>query len=185
MTDPASLHNLQDILEPAAVSFWPPAPGIWLLLTLAVLWTGVCLALLLLRRRKNLYRRIAVRELADIRRNMQHEERIQSIMAIADLLKRVALTAFAREKVASLNGQKWLDFLDETIGSNLFSASSGQLLSEMVYQPSGRVQTISETQLKDLFLQAEVWIKKHNSDMPTRQQTSPAELLELGSNVKV
>ena len=32
--DPYSLDNLRDIVEPASIPWWPPAPGVWLLLAL-------------------------------------------------------------------------------------------------------------------------------------------------------
>ena len=66
VSDPASLSNLRDIVEPAAVSLWPPAPGLVLLGSLLLVW--IVYALLLWRRRwqANAYRRQALGELSAI-----------------------------------------------------------------------------------------------------------------------
>jgi hypothetical protein len=166
MNDPASLQNLQNIFEPAAISFWPPAPGVWMCAALALLWSGVGLALFLIRRKRNGYRRVAKSALVKIRQNLNHEGKSQAIMSVATLLKRAALTAFPRNRVASLSGRQWLDFLDEAGGDSIFSASSRDLLLKSVYQPREGIQALSLTQIAELCHQAEVWISSHKADIP-------------------
>ncbi len=178
MNDPASLQNLQNIFEPAAISFWPPAPGVWMCAALALLWSGVGLALFLIRRKRNGYRRVAVRALVGIRRNLNHEEKSQAIMGIATTLKRVALTAFPRDRVASLSGRQWLDFLDEAAGNSIFSASSRNLLLKTVYQPTKGIQAISLTQIAELCQQAEVWISSHKADIPPGKNSRNPKQME-------
>lgn len=68
--DFSNLSNLRDIVEPAGISWWPPAPGAVLIGSLLLLW-GVFAILILLRRwQSNAYRREALRELAAIREQM-------------------------------------------------------------------------------------------------------------------
>ncbi len=61
--DPASLQNLNDIVLPATVGWWPLAPGWYILfasLLIALAWSGYRL---LHRWKNNRYRRAALREL--------------------------------------------------------------------------------------------------------------------------
>lgn len=100
----ASLDDLYDIVEPGPVSWWPLAPGWWILL-----FVGGSAALLLLvrwlkHRRKNAYRRAALAELG----------RAESASDVAAILRRTALSAYPRKCIASLHGQNWMDWLEET-----------------------------------------------------------------------
>ena len=175
MTDPASLQNLNDIIEPAAVRFWPPAPGVWMILALVLLWISVGVAMLWFRRRQNAYRRAGMRELLNIRLRMNTPDgRKVAVQELSVLLKRVALTAFPREKVAALSGDNWLAFLDASMGGGRFSSPAGNLLAESAYRPSDFSLEVSDRQIDELFNLAEKWIQRHRS-------TQPVERCALGS----
>jgi hypothetical protein len=166
MSDPASLQNLQDIIEPAAVSFWPPAAGIWLIMALALLWACVGVAVLWNRWRQNAYRRAGMQELQKIRHRLRRDETTKAIQELAALLKRVALTAFPRDRVASLSGDNWLAFLDATMGGGTFSAGPGNLLAASAYRRSDFSLDVSDRQIDELFNLAGIWIKQHQSTVP-------------------
>ena len=104
--DPASLDNLRDIVELPPVPWWPPAPGWWVLLTMAVVATFVVAWRVWAARRAAAYRRAALREL----------ESATSVATIAEILKRTALVAYPRTDVASLSGSAWSQWLAETGG---------------------------------------------------------------------
>ena len=77
----------------------------------------------LLHWQHNRYRREALAELA------RHESalvdparRADALSAMAELLKRAALTAFPRGQVATLTGPAWFAFLDRTGRTAAFSA---------------------------------------------------------------
>ena len=55
-TDPASLDNLRDIVEPSPVPWWPPAPGWWVLFVVAVTAAGYGLYRTCRTWRRNAYR---------------------------------------------------------------------------------------------------------------------------------
>src|SRR5262245_52349452 len=103
--DSASLARLHDIVVPPAVGWWPPAPGWYWLLGFAVL---AALALLLhgfAVWQRNRYRREALAELATLERQACDRKTRDGVPAgISELLKRTALTAFPRPRVASLSG---------------------------------------------------------------------------------
>jgi len=139
MSDPADLSNLRDIVVPPAVYFWPPAPGWWLVGAACLVGAGVALAAAVRHRRRNAYRRDALRELE-----------IADARDISAVLKRAALAAFPREQVASLSGPAWLAFLDRT-GGTRFAATA---LASMPYGGSGdRDAVVAE---------ARRWITSHS-----------------------
>jgi Domain of unknown function (DUF4381) len=116
--DPADLSKLQDIVMPAAVAWWPPAPGWW------IVGAGV-LAILVVsflhayrRFRADAYRREAIREL----------DRLSSAAGVMPVLKRAAMVAYGREVVASVSGDAFLAFLDRTGGTVAFTTGPARLL---------------------------------------------------------
>ena len=118
--DPADLSRLADIVVPAPVPWWPPAPG-WWILGAAALVAGALLTWVAVRRhRRNAYRRAALVELAAI----DTIANPRGVAAISAVLKRVALVAYPRTEVASLTGAAWLTFLDRTGATRDFTGGS-------------------------------------------------------------
>jgi hypothetical protein len=80
------------------------------------------------------------------------------VSELSILLRRVAVSRFPREEAAALNGEKWLAFLDNSIGeSALFPSDAGRLLITIPYRPQ---MAIDAGALNDLFSLAERWLKK-------------------------
>jgi len=90
--DPASLQNLNDIVLPATVSWWPLAVG-WYFLIGIVLIFFVWFGYRSLRRWfENRYRRVALGELQLLAENLQQEAlRDSCLRQIPVLLKRTVL----------------------------------------------------------------------------------------------
>ena len=107
--DPGDLANLADLVLPPAISFWPPAAGIWIVGAAAVAALAVAGWRSWQRYRADAYIRQAEAELA----------RASSVEQISAVLKRAALVAFRRERVASLTGRAWSAFLRETAPARL------------------------------------------------------------------
>ena len=146
------LSQLRDIHLPEPVSWWPPAPGWWLVafVTLAALSAF----LYFLRRRivKNRYRKVALKMLSEL--DGQDNGLVQ-LEEISALLRRVAIQAFGREKVAVLAGEAWLAFLDKTGRTTDFSTGVGRVLGSDLYRPS------VEADVGQVQLIAKKWIKEH------------------------
>ena len=102
--DPASLSNLQDIVLPGPVPFWPPGSGGLLILACLLLSLAVICLQFYLHKKRNRYRRAGLALLAEA----------ANARDVSVTLKRVALAAFPREQVASLYGEAWVDFLNAT-----------------------------------------------------------------------
>jgi hypothetical protein len=106
-----SLSNLRDIVVPDPPALWPPAPGVWLMLgilaalVLAVAWYAHA------SWQRKAYRRAGLALLGDAR----------TAYDVAVILKRVALAAFPRGRVASLYGEDWVAFLNQTCSDSDFA----------------------------------------------------------------
>jgi LPXTG-motif cell wall-anchored protein len=139
--------QLRDIHLPAPVSWWPPAPGWWLVVGLMLILVAVGYWLLR-RRRRQRWRREA---LAELQRLQQTASPAQQLTQLSVLLRRVAVTCFPRQDVASLTGPDWLAFLERHAGGFTVYA---ELLLEAPY----RAET--DLDLQGLFQQAEQWIRR-------------------------
>ena len=164
LSDP--LTALRDWHLPGSVSWWPPAPGWWLI---AVLVLGACLFGLSYwwrRRQRDAAARLALDELLTLRRQLDRGvDGPVFTAAVSVLLRRLALTRYPRERVAGLSGASWLSFLDATGGGEGFTRGAGLVLGELPYRdPDAQpVSTQDLTALADL---AERWIRANREVAP-------------------
>lgn len=157
---PDPLAELRDIHMPGAIDTWPPAVGWWILLAIAIFLVLAALYWLYARWRANRYRREAITELNQLRADyQQHGEDSVYLAEYQCLLKRVALTRYAREDVASLTGESWVAFLDRTSKSQEFSMGKGQVLIDSTYVPE------PEADVAALHKMGVAWIKRHRREL--------------------
>lgn len=125
--------ELRDIHLPADPSWWPPAPGWWMLAVLVVglaLW--LCLWMRRLARRRQWRQRI-LRELDRVAADDSLKSNTPALIAeLSQLLRRAG--RMIRAESASLRGNAWLDFLDSIVGSDEFSNGPGRALLDGPYQ---------------------------------------------------
>jgi len=143
--EPAELlAQLADIHLPEPVSFWPPAPGWWVLAVL-VLVLGIILG----RKYYQYYKQRKTCEFA--LRELQHaytgytqsqnpatdpgQLRLAYVNEVNAVLRRVALWHFPQSNVASLGGNAWVDFIREKGESSKLTDEIADALSK------GRFQT--------------------------------------------
>lgn len=155
MNDPGSLQNLNDIVLPGAVPWWPPAPGWYVVLIVmaAVLLWGAFRTLKAWR--KNSYRRQAVQELSKIRKQGS-----TAAVDIPVLLKRAALSAWPRIDVAGLTGSAWHGFLDRTAPGASFPPTAALILDRLSYSARGAYEP-SREEFELLCAATECWIRRH------------------------
>ncbi|MEZ4601049.1 MAG: DUF4381 domain-containing protein [Syntrophotaleaceae bacterium] len=127
--DPQTLP-LRDIHLPDPVSWWPPAPGWWLLTILALALTAGS-GWLYVRYRRGRYRRLALAELD----RLDTLPDAELAAGLSQLLRRAALCHFNRADCAGLNGEKWLEFLDRPFADRPFTEGIGRCLLEAPYRP--------------------------------------------------
>lgn len=155
MADMHSLADLRDIHLPTPISAWPPGPGYYALMALSVM-----LLLLFLKhqhhRRSTAPKREALLELTRLETAYQDHMKTQIVAAeITHLLKRVALVYHPRLDVASLHGESWLIFLNQT-SKNLDFDPVRTSLIETPFNPQ------TQADLTPLFAVVRLWIKQRS-----------------------
>jgi hypothetical protein len=150
--------GLIDIPLPREVNLWPQtwesriAVVVLLIVVVAAAWRLVHFW------RVNRYRREALAELNSIGHASPSIPR-ELLPRITLLVRRTALAAFPRERIASLAGPAWLSFLDRSYGGHEFSQGVGRLLVSASYQ-----QILpDEAELQSLSGLVRRWIKVHHA----------------------
>ena len=155
------LANLHPLREPAAIGWWPLAPGWWMLIALGVLALGILCYFLARRYRANAYRRQALAQLQDIQTHYHNygadEGQLQSIASETNsLLKAVALRAFPTQDIASLSGETWLNFLNTTRGGQSTTSEFPSAFANAAY-----LADVPELDGESLHRAAKAWILNH------------------------
>lgn len=115
MVDSSVLTQLKDIHWPAAIGFWPPAPGWFIVFALLVMGLVGIVCWLLYRTKQQRIKKQALALLAAYEAQYARDNEAQLASArISELLKRVALVYFPRQEVASMHGHQWVAFLQHT-----------------------------------------------------------------------
>ena len=159
---PTSLQNLHDIVVPEPVAWLPPAPG----------WYAVGLSLLLvlgwfssnkyLAWKRNQYRREALAEFSELQIQLAEKSRYQQLLPeLPRLVKRTAMAAYGRDLVASLTGDNWLDFLNSTGSTMLFTEGKGRFLNECSYQSTAQLAQFSSEEVVGLQDAVFFWLRNH------------------------
>lgn len=127
----SALGQLKDVHLPQEISIFPLA-GIWyILMGIVVVITALGLWWILVKNRYKKQKLQAYALLAEIEKKQSGE----MLSEISILIKRVAILKYPKEKVHTLFGEKWLEFLDKTGKTTNFSRGDGRLLLN-VYQNS-------------------------------------------------
>lgn len=159
------LDQLADIHLPAPVSWWPLAPGWWLLLTLLAIL--IFLGYLLRRRQlQRRYRQYASGLLqAAYNQFLSDGQSAIYLQQLSQLLRRVARTSYKSRFEPNLKGEAWLSWLDLTCPKRTgsFAEGCGRILLNGPYQknPQGDIEALHQLCLE--------WIH-HHSLKPVSQQ---------------
>ena len=151
-TLPDMIAQLVPPPEPPTVSMWPATPvakglGVLILLLLLLfIWRQIQIY------RANAYRRAALAEL---------QQAEGDGAKIAEILRRTALAAYPRKKVAALTGDDWLQFLNQHYPDNAFDGEVGRALLESPYRKSATADT------RALYEAARDWIRQHKTEKPS------------------
>ena len=152
--------QLRDIHLPEPVSWWPVAPGWWMVLAVTVLLLAIVI-FCVRRYQQRRYRRIGLQQLSllegDV--NLQQDQR-QLIQQLSQLLRHLAVLHYG-QSCAGLEGEAWLAFLDQPFQKKTapenkpFSVGVGQCLGFGPYQ-----KIIAEIDVAALLPLCRLWIKK-------------------------
>lgn len=156
------LEQLADIHLPPAVSYWPPAPGWWLLAILVI--SALVWAVLLISRRIK-QRRIcdfALKELDTIYRQFdedcqqpevnENSARLRFVNQLNSIFRRVALWHYPNSSIASLGGTEWVDFIRKKGDSSGMTDEIAEVISQ------GRFRPHCDVDVNSLYQFAQQWI---------------------------
>lgn len=156
------LEQLADIHLPPAISFWPPAPGWWilalLLVTLAIVG-GMKILRAIRQRRICAY---ALNELDKAYGSYSaavasepvtaNDAGLQFANELNSVLRRVALWHFPDATVASLSGASWVDFIRQKGESSDLTDEIAETISR------GRFKTRCDADIDQLYQFGRRWI---------------------------
>ncbi len=170
------LAQLADIHLPEPVSFWPPAPGWWVLGVLLLVLAGVGIHYLIQASHR---RKIGLAALAELDRCYEKyasadgdpdELRLRYVNEFNSVLRRVALVHFPHANVASLGGAAWVDFIQEKGDSKRLDEDIANALSY------GRFQTKCEVDVEAMNRLGQDWIRSLY-DRPPAARSEQQELI--------
>lgn len=141
-----AVKKLHDYYQPPPPSWIPHTVGWYVLfaiLALLLIWLIIHALRTWL---SNRYRREALRELA-----------LATPGQFSALIKRTALAAWPREQVASLSGDDWLNFLNQTAKTESFQTAPGNRIEELALRTSD-TSAEDEQALRAIIAN---WIRRH------------------------
>jgi hypothetical protein len=144
MTSP--INMLHGFYEPSPPAWTPQTVGwycMFAVIAIAAIWILVCA---IHRWMFNRYRRAALKELETL-----------TVVDFSVLLKRTALSVWPREKVASLSGAEWLQFLDNKLRGGGFLVTPGNQIENMAFGEAN-LSAEDEKRLRELTAK---WIRSH------------------------
>ena len=149
--------KLNPLMEPSPVAFSMDTIG-WKILFAQLLIIILYSAYkFYLHYKHNKYRRLAVAKIIEISQ-LSDNEMPSMISQIMFQIKQTALLTFDREKVASLEGNQWLQFLQQTAKDVHFVEYKDVIISS-VYK--GEVSSEVDFDKNDFVKNSIKWIKKH------------------------
>jgi len=135
MNSPVPDLPLRDIHVPGPISWWPPAPGWWMLLALVI--AGMILVVLYTRyqRKRTRIRRVSLKAIDAIEDAFRvHNNTTRVVRELSALLRRVCISRYPRVDVAGLTGDAWMSFLDRSGEGKSFREGLGHVLMTAPYR---------------------------------------------------
>ena len=143
--NPDLLSQLRDIHAAARVSWWPPAPGWWLLAALAIAGR----VYLILQARAVLVRRRPIKAARALYQKLYNDhlggvinER-QYLHEASELLKRLFIHGLHDDRARKANDDEWPHLLDERSASSEFSEGPGRQLGNQRFRITPDVDAAS------------------------------------------
>jgi len=153
---PNPLDQLRDIHLPEAISWWPMAPGWWILII-----GGAALLVWLIRffyRRHSakLYRRQALEKLQKLKLIGDSQQQLRELF---ELLKQTAISAYPNRHPSSQSIDQFIVFLQRSCDKAVFDKGNIEF-DKALYSSSSHNSDHND----ELFEDAKIWIKQHLSE---------------------
>ncbi len=179
------LKALADIHLPDQISWWPPAPGWWIVFFITLLLIYLAYKIIKKKLHQAKYKKRAKYELQTISRFWKKQQNlIATSSRLSILVRRIALADISldnskqnnifpannalhnnRRQIASLSDQQWLLYLEQQPGLAQCSKLYREILLQLPYQDPMIHFDISEQQqlskkMDDLLASINIWINK-------------------------
>lgn len=152
--------RFSEVVEPPPTALEPATIGAWVTLSLLVLVAAAGVTWLVLRYLRRRHRRVASRELESLARNSREGLDLSVLEGLPSALKCCALASFSRETVASLSGERWRQFLDESCPSAPFAGSAGRALVTLTTRGAS---ALSRADASALIAASQIWVRRHRA----------------------
>ena len=168
--------NLRDIHLPDPISWWPVAPGWWIILASSLLVIVIIFISRNIYIKRQLNRDIKA-ELEHIKQQYQQtKNKSQLAKSLSILLRRANISYYPKTDIAGLIGSEWLMYLDNTCSSSSankrFQSDTGKILLSAPYLPDN---TNLDFDAKKLISLCESWLQSSHKKMsrvkPAREVT--------------
>jgi hypothetical protein len=159
------LDQLEPLIAPAPIGWWPPAPGWWLLaLLLPLLLWGLLRLFRNLRRRQHAatseplepLRQAALAELERLARPYYGAEAGPWLQQLNALLKRLCRQRYPQSHSHTMTSRAWLAYLDNRCPAA--GLTRWMILVEGAYRPHCR---LDDKAIDGLNQAVAIWIRKH------------------------
>lgn len=152
------LDKLHDIEGLDAISAWPLAIGWWVLIAVGscLLFALVVFAIYKLAFKRS-WRSDSFQKLAFLEKNLSDATARETVIALSEYLRRIALRRFPRKECAGLVGNAWLKWLALHDPKNFDWEKKGSLLIEVPYAPVS--SKLPADQIKDLIQAVRDWVR--------------------------
>ena len=151
---PQLLDLMHELVVPEPVPWLPQTPGWWVLCGWALAVAALLITAIARRRRRNRYRREALASL-DAVAAQSRLGAAESAQQVAEIVKRAALAAYPRARVAGLYGKDWARFLCESSGNDKQVEEAAESLAGAAYRP--------DADGRSLLQPARRWIRVHRA----------------------
>ncbi len=155
------LAQLNDVISPNAVSWWPLAWGWWVLIVITLIALTVLTLKVVRIYKKSLYRKLAMETLINIEtRHTENPAIIASETLL--LLKRVYLyvSPERRHNVSGIHGKQWLEHLN-TLLKKPESLPETEVINAVLYKACDKDDPKVRDCTTKIVSFARTWIKQH------------------------
>ncbi len=159
------LDGLEPLIAPAAIAWWPPAPGWWCLPPLLGLLAWASWYAWRHRARRieaepeqplDPLRQAALEELARLPKPYDGAPAGPWLQELNGLLKRLCRMHYPNDQSHTLSGRAWLAYLDNRCPAA--GLTRWMILVEGAYRPQCK---LDDKAISSLYQSVETWIRKH------------------------
>lgn len=150
------LDQLRDIHLPEPISWWPLAPGWWLLIISGGLLLAWLIRFFYRRYSARLYRRQALKKLHQLTLAGNSQQQLRQLF---ELLKQTANSAYPGHQPGSQSIEQFIGFLQSSCDSAVFEHLQLDI-NQALYSSSNQESESHNELIKD----AKIWIKQHPTE---------------------